>query len=325
MVKRHSMRRDVIGWLFVAPLVLGLLVFLVYPFAASLYWSGTRYDLISAPRWIGGENYRRLAEEVAQGRGFGAALRNTAYYALIATPLTIALGIGLALMLRPAIPGRAAWRTIFYLPSVIPVVATSVLWLWLLDPQDGMINYLLSWVGVPPQNWLSQTTSAVSWEGLSRLPRWLGGDGSLALMGSKDALVLVTLWGVGNWMIIYLAALGDVPQSLYDAAKLDGAGPLRRLWHITLPMLTPVILFNLVMGLVRSVQTFTTVYILSEGTGQPDESLLLVSLHLFIAAFVDLRMGYASAVAWVLLVLLVLATIAIVRTSRWWVYYRFDR
>jgi multiple sugar transport system permease protein len=153
---------------------------------------------------------------------------------------------------------------------------------------------------------------------------WFKGTGEAALsldFGSKDALVLMSLWGVGNFMIIYLAAIGEVPQELYEAAELDGAGPLRRFRHITLPLLTPVIFFNLVMGLIQSVQAFTQVYIVSEGTGKPDGSTLMLSLHLFLAAFKDLEMGYASAMAWILFVILAVCTAALFRSARHWVHY----
>jgi multiple sugar transport system permease protein len=211
---------------------------------------------------------------------------------------------------------------VFYLPAVVPVVATSILWMWLLDPADGMVNYVLGSVGVDSQNWLTQSRAAVSVDGWQTIRGWLAGDNALALMGALDALVLMSVWTVGNSMIIFLAAVGDVPQSLYEAARIDGAGWWGRFRHITVPMLSPVILFNLVMGLIRSVQTFTPVYILSEGTGQPGQSLLLFSLHLFLSAFSDLEMGYASAMAWIVFVILVVCTVALFRTSRHWVFYR---
>lgn len=317
------LRRTLTGLSFVSPWLLGLAALVLYPFAASLYWSFCRYDLLQPPQWIGLANYRRLADELATGQGFGLALWNTAYYALLSVPLSIFLGIVLAVMLSWKVRGQAIYRTLFFLPSVVPVVAAAVLWMWLLDPRDGLMNYVLASAGLPPQNWFASPDEA-AW-----LPGWLptrGADGALhwdaTRFGAKDGLVLMSLWGVGNFMIIYLAALGDVPRQLYQAAQLDGAGRWRRFWHITLPMLSPVIFFNLVMGLIQSVQAFTQIYLVSEGRGAPAGSTLVLSLHLFLSAFANLEMGYASAIAWVLFVLLLIATAALFRTSRYWVYYQ---
>ncbi|MCP4080156.1 MAG: sugar ABC transporter permease [Planctomycetaceae bacterium] len=314
-------RRNLIGYLFASPWLVGFLLLIAWPFAASIYWSFCQYDLINPPEWVGAENYQRLLQEFREGRGFAVALQNTAYYALLSVPLSIIVGMGLAIALSWKVRGQAFYRTAFYLPAVIPIVATSVLWMWLLDPQDGMVNYLLSWLGIPGQNWLTQSRSAFSLQGLETVAGWAAGENQLLLFGSKDALVLMSVWAVGNAMIIFLAAMGDVPEALYEAATIDGAGRFRKFWHVTLPMLSPVILFNLVMGLIKSVQTFTSIYILSEGTGQPGESLLVFSLHLFLSAFSDLEMGYASAMAWVTFVILVVCTLLLFRSSKHWVYY----
>jgi len=302
------MRRELTGLAFVSPWLVGLGLLVVYPFAASLYWSFCRFDLLSPPEFIGTQNYQRLASEVATGERFGQALWNTSYYALLSVPLSIALGILLAIMLSWQVRGQAVYRTLLFLPSVVPVVAASVLWLWLLDPRDGLVNVALSWLSIKPQLWLKGPTEALAPPGFLDC-------------GSKDALVLMSLWGVGNFMVIYLAAIGDIPRPLYEAAELDGAGRLRRFWHITIPMLSPVIFFNLVMGLIQSVQAFTQVYIVSEGTGEPAGWSLMLSLHLFLSAFQDLDMGYASAVAWLMFVVLLVATAILFRTARHWVHY----
>lgn len=304
-----GLRRSIAGLLFVSPWLVGFVGLIAYPFLASLYWSFCRYDLLTPPVFVGTENYRRLAGELLHGDGFGRAVWNTAYYALLSVPLSIALGIGLAVMLSWNVRGRAVYRTLFFVPSVVPVVASSVLWMWLLDPRAGLVNYALPWLGLPGQNWFTSKS-----EGLLSLQ-----------FGSKDALVLMSLWGVGNFMVIYLAAIGDIPQQLYEAAALDGAGRLRRFRHITLPMLSPVIFFNLVMGLIHAVQAFTQIYIVSEGTGEPAGSTLVLSLHLFLSAFQDLDMGYASAMAWMLFVILLACTAALFRTSRHWVHYQGGR
>ena len=248
-------------------------------------------------------------------------LSNTVYYSLLSVPLSVGLGVCLAVLLSAQVRGQAIFRTLVFLPSVIPVVAASILWLWLLDPESGMINYCLSWLGIPNQNWLNQARSAVSPAGFGVLTNWISGQ-PLKLFGSKDALVLMTLWGVGNFVVIYLAAISDIPTTLYEAAEIDGASALRKFWHVTIPLLSPVIFFNLVMGLIRSVQTFASIYVLSEGTGQPGGSLIMLSLKLFLAAFDDFEMGYASAMAWLLFVALLVCTGLLFRTSRYWVHYR---
>jgi multiple sugar transport system permease protein len=299
--------------LFITPWLVGLFALVIYPFLASLIWSFERYDMLSPPHYVGGANYARLADELVTGQRFGQAVWNTAYYAFVSVPCSIALGVLLAVMLSWKVRGQAIYRTIFFLPSVVPAVASSILWMWLLNPQSGLVNYLLTSIGLPAPGWFNSTAEA-AW-----LPGWFAGQGGF---GSKDALVLMSLWGVGNFMIIYLAALGDIPPQLYEAAELDGAGPIRRFWHITLPLLSPVIFFNLVMGLIHAVQAFTQIYITSEGQGAPAGSTLMLSLYIFLAAFKYLDMGYASAMAWSLFVLVVLVTVGLFRSSRHWVYYQ---
>lgn len=301
--------RRLTAWWFILPWLIGFVALVVYPFLASLWWSFCRYDLLAPPDVIGFEHYRRLAGELATGRGFGLALWNTLYYALVSVPLSIALGIGLAVLLSRPLPGRSLCRTIIFLPSVLPVVAASVLWLWLLDPRDGVVNYLLDQVGFGQHLWFQ------------------GRDEFFFSLrfGSKDALILMSLWGIGNWMVIYLAAIGDIPAEMYEAAMLDGANRWRRHWHVTLPLLSPVIFFNLVMGLIDAVQAFAQAYVVSEGTGEPGGATLLVSLHLFLSAFRDLEIGYASAVAWILFALLTLATAFLFGSASRWVHYRGGR
>jgi len=313
--------RSLAGWLFCSPWLVGFCLLFLWPFFASLYWSLCRFDLINPPEFVGLENYQRLAGEIQSGRGFGRALTNTLYYSLLSVPLSVATGVCLAAILSAKVKGQSVYRTLVFLPSVIPVVAASVLWMWMLDPQHGSVNYLLSWIGIDNQNWLNQARSAVSPAGAAALTDWVSGE-PLKLMGSKDALVLMTVWGVGNFVVIYLAAIGDIPESMYEAADIDGAGSLRKFWNLTIPMLSPVIFFNLVMGLIRSVQTFASVYVLSAGTGQPGGSLTTLSLQLFLSAFADFEMGYASAMAWILFVLLLMATIALFQSSKQWVHYR---
>ncbi len=297
---------------FVAPWLVGFLALYGFPFAASFAWSFCQYDLLSPPRWVGSEHYRRLARELVSGEGFGLACWNTFYYAALSVPLSIVLGIVLAIVLSWNVRGRSVFRTLCYVPAVVPTVAAAILWMWLLDPADGLVNRMLALVGCAGQGWFADYREA-AW-----IPAWMGGDGGF---GAKDALVLMAVWGVGNLVVIYQAALSEIPAALHEAAMLDGAGRSRRFFYVTLPHLTPVILFNLITGLIQSVQAFTQMYLVSEGTGAPRQSTLVLSLHVFLSAFQDLDMGYASAMAWIMFVSLLWITWLLIRWSQSWVYY----
>ena len=311
--------------LFLSPWLVGLAALTLWPFAASLYWSFCRYDLLSPPEFIGPDHYARLWNELWQKQQFGQAVWNTGYYALVSVPLSIVLGVGLAVMLSWKSRLQSVYRTLLFLPSVVPAVSVAIVWMWLLDPRDGLVNWLigpdnpvnhsLGLAGLPPQGWFHSVREA-AWP-----PDWSHATAG-RYFGSKDALALMSLWGIGNLMILYLAALQDIPQSLYEAAQLDGAGPLRRFWHITLPLLTPVIFFNLVMGIIQSLQAFTQVYLVSGGEGDPAGSLRVVSLHLFLSAFKNLDMGYASAMVWMFFILTLVVTWLLFVTSRRWVFYQ---
>jgi len=285
-------RRDLTGWLFASPIVIGLLVFTVYPFLASLYLSFCDFDIFTPPRWIGLTNYVTL---FTQDPLFWKALYNVLYYTAFAVPLSIGFGVILALLLDADIRGLSVYRTIFFLPSIVPVVASSVLWLWLLNPKIGLVNMLLSTVGVDGPGWLND-------------PAW-----------SKPSLVIMAVWGIGHFMIIYLAGLKDIPLSLYEAAMVDGASTWQRVRHITLPMLTPVIFFHLVMGLIASFQYFTQAFVMT--AGGPLDSTLFYALHLFYQAFQYLKMGYASAMAWVLFIIVVTITALVFKSQGRWVNY----
>lgn len=308
-----SLHQHRTGLLMIGPWLIGFLVLVLYPFCASFYWSFCRYDLLSEPQWIGWDNYSRIARELVEGDTFARALGNTVYYAILSVALSVVFGIGLALMLSWQVRGRAMYRTLCFLPAIVPTVAASVLWVWLLDPQQGLINGLFESLQIPTQNWF-QSTSAAAW------PASWPSNHEGSIFGSKDGLLMMSTWGIGNLLIIYLAALADIPQQLYEAAELDGANRVQKFCHVTLPMLTPVVFFNVVMGLIQSVQAFTQIYIVSDGQGDPAEATLTLSLHLFLSAFKDLNMGYASAMAWVLFVLVMLVTFWLFRTSRHWVY-----
>ena len=282
------------GLLFAAPWLVNLLVFTLYPIGASLYYSFCAYDALRPPHWIGLENYRVM---FTKDPLFWTALWNTFYIVVVGLPVGMVISLGIALLMNQKLKGMAFYRTLYYLPSITPIVATTILWKWLLNPEMGLVNLALGKVGVHGPNWMG-------------MPEW-----------SKPALILMGLWGAGGGMVIYLAGLQDVPPSLYEAASLDGAGKLAQFRHVTLPMLSPVILFNLIMGLIGSFQYFTQAYVISNGTGGPRDSTLFYALHLFNSAFIDFRMGYACAMAWVLFLLTLAAALAVFRSSARWVYY----
>jgi multiple sugar transport system permease protein len=286
------------GLLFASPWLLGFLLFSLYPLVMSIYYSFTEFNAIYPPVWTGLANYEELFFEDPV---FWTALYNTLYFTLFSVPLSIAASLLIAVLLNQPIPGRPIFRTIFFLPSIVPIVASAVLWLWVLNPDSGLINSLLQqFLGIQGPGWLADAA-------------W-----------SKPALVLMSLWGIGGAIVIFLAGLGDVPATLYEVAELDGAGPWHKFRHVTLPMLTPTILFNLVMGLITSFQYFTQVYVMTGGKGTPVDSTMFYALYLYRVSFYYLRMGYASAMAWMLFVVVLAATVSVLISSKRWVYYHGD-
>ncbi|MCD6350829.1 MAG: sugar ABC transporter permease [Armatimonadetes bacterium] len=286
------------GLIFCAPALLGLLLFMTYPILASFYYSFTRYSVMKPPVWLGTGNYAHLLHDEL----FFKSLYNTAYFAVLAVPLGIVVALGLALLLNMKVRGQALYRTFFFVPSIVPLVASSVLWIWLFNPQNGAINALLR--------------PLFAWLHLGEPPGWLA-DPAWA----KPAIILWSVWGVGGSMVIFLAALQDVPQELLEAAEVDGARAWHRIRHITLPFISPQILFVFIMGLIGAFQFFTPAYVMTNGTGGPVDSTLFYSLYLFNVAFADFKMGYACALAWILFVLIVGFTALIFRTSARHVYY----
>jgi multiple sugar transport system permease protein len=285
-------RRQLVGYLFIAPWLIGFLVFTAGPFLASVYLSFTKYDILSPPQWVGFANYQSLLRDDPL---FWKSLLVTIRYGVVAVPLGTCGAVMLALLLNLEVKGIAVFRTIFYLPSIVPTVATSMVFIWLLNPQIGLINSLLRNFGIVGPAWLSDA-------------RW-----------APWTLVFMALWGVGGGMVIYLAGLKDIPTYLYEAAIIDGANAFTRMRLITLPMLTPVIFFNVVMGVIGAFQYFTQAYILTQGG--PEESTTFYALYLFNRAWRYLDMGYASAMAWVLFLIVVVVTSALFRTQSKWVHY----
>lgn len=285
-------RRPGIGWVFISPWLIGFLFLTAIPFIASLYLSFCRYDVLTPPVWIGLDNYRNL---FFHDPLFWKSIWNTFVYTIFALPIGTVAGIGLALLLSMNLRGMSIYRTVFFLPSIVPMVATSLLWIWLLNPQIGLINNILELFCIAGKPWL-------------RSAEW-----------SKPALILMTVWGVGGSMVIYLAGIKDIPISLHEAALVDGANTWQRTWHITLPMLTPVIFFNLVMGLIGAFQYFTQAFIMT--SGGPEDSTNFYCLYLFQRAFLYLNVGYSSAMAWILFVIVLVSTTALMKTHAKWVHY----
>jgi len=298
---RRERRQFFTGLGFTSPWLLGLAVFTAYPVLASLFYSFCDYSILKTPVWCGLQNYRELA-----GDGlFWLSLRNTLIYAGVSVPLGAVVSLSLALLLNADVRGKPFFRVIFYLPSIVPVVAASMLWIWIFNGQVGLLNWLLAPLlapfGLTPPAWLVD-------------PAW-----------AKSALVIMSLWGTGNAMVIYLAGLQSVPKELYEAAEIDGATGWHRFWHVTLPQLAPVIYFNVVMSLIGALQIFTQAIVMSSaasgGTGTetdgfPARSTLFYTMHLFATAFYDLRMGYASAMAYVLFLIIAGLTWFATRLSR---------
>lgn len=285
-------RALLVGILFLTPWIIHFIAFQVYPFLASLYYSLTVYTLLQPPVFVGTDNYVELFLDDPL---FWTSMFNTIYYMVFAVGLSTVIGISLAMLLNLKVRGMAVYRTIFYLPSVTPLVAVSIVWLWLFNSQYGIINNAINAVGLPTIGWLSD-------------PAW-----------AKIGLVLVSLWGVGSAVIIYLAGLQDIPQDLYEAAEIDGASSWDKIWNVTLPLLSPVILFNVITGMIGAFQYFTQAFIMTGGG--PGDSTLMYSLYLYFNAFRYFKMGYASAMAWILFLLVMTFTLIVFRSSARWVYY----
>ena len=276
-----------LGLAFVSPWLIGVTVFTVYPILASLYFSFTDYNVVSAPRFVGLRNYTELVDDPL----FLRSLYNTLYLAVIGIPVSLTLSLFLALLLNTKVRFQGLFRTIYFLPSIVPAVAVALLWRWFLNPDFGPVNQMIGLIGIEGPAWLAD-------------PTW-----------AKPALILASLWGVGGSMVIYLAGLQNIPVALYEAADLDGANARQRLRYVTLPMLSPVILFNLIMGIITSFQAFTNIYIMTGGG--PSNSTMVYALYLYQNAFQFFKMGYASAMAWVLLLITAAALAVIFRTSGW--------
>jgi multiple sugar transport system permease protein len=284
------------GFLFISPWLVGFCAFVAGPMIASLYLSFTKWELLDRPVWVGFQNYITMFFEDPL---FWKSLYNTIYYTFLAVPLGIIAALSLALLLNQDIKGLSLYRTLYYLPTVTSGVATAILWVWIFNPNIGLLNYFLSLLHIQG-------------------PRWLGDPG-----WAKFSLVIMSLWGAGGGMIIYLAGLKNIPIHLYEAAKIDGANSWQIFWNITIPQLTPTIFFNLIMGLIGAFQTFTNAYVMTQGG--PVNSTLFYVLYLYNNAFQYYHMGYASSMAWFLFIIVILVTLLQFRLARRWVYYETQR
>jgi len=299
-----QVRRSFIkGILFISPWILGFLFFNLYPMTKSFVMSFAEWHLRLPSEWIGLANYANLLHD----RRFWTSLYNTVYMVLFAVPLTVFSAFVFAVLLNLKLRGRSVYRVIYYLPSIVPVVASSMLWMWIFNTNNGILNVFLGYLGIKGPSWLTD-------------PAW-----------SKPALILMGLWGIGNTVIIYLSGIQDVPVSLLEAAEIDGATWLQRLWHITVPMVSSITLFNLIIGVIDMFQYFTQAYIFAAvqaGTtaqqlGSPLDSTLFYSVYLY-NRFQTLKLGYAAAMAWILFVIILICSLLLLRASKRWTYYESE-
>lgn len=295
------------GYLFISPWVIGFLIFIIGPMVASLFFSFTQYGVLTEARWVGMKNYHDLF--TIDRHLMIKAFLNVAYIAGIGVPVSLAAGLGVALLLNTNVRGMRIYRTIYYMPAVVPTVATVILFIWLLnaDPSRGIVNSIWNstisqWFGSVAPGWLTEE----SW--------------------TKKALILMGLWGVGSGMILWLAGLKGVPQTLYEAAGIDGASPRQQFWKITVPQLSPLIFFNTVMGFIGALQIFDQVYVITRGENAgPNDSMLTPVLYLFDNGFKYFRMGPASAIAWVIFVVIILITFGQFKLAPRWVHYEVEK
>jgi len=291
-IKRQRTRDLIKGLLFTSPWIVGFLGFTVYPILASLYYSFMHYDIVRPPRYIGLANYVRLINE---DQTFRLVMGNTLYLVVLGVPAGLVVAFLLASLLNNEMKARPIFRTIFFLPTLVPAVASAEVWRWVYNTRYGLINSWLKSIGFTVIPFLS----SVQW--------------------AKPSLIIIHCWAQGTAMVIFLAALQDVPRSLYDAALVDGANSLQRFWHITIPLCTPAILFVLLTSLIGMFQYFALGWLLTEGG--PNQATEFFSLYLYRNAFQYFKMGYASALAWILFLFILGFTIAVFRSSARWVYY----
>jgi multiple sugar transport system permease protein len=301
---RRRLPPGAVGLLFISPWLVGFVVFMLAPVLMSLYYSLSDYSVLEPPLWAGAENYTRLLHDPV----FWKVLRNTAVYTLVVVPLSTVVAIAIACLLNTNIRWRAFWRAVVFLPSLMPLVAAAMVWMWIFNGELGLLNSSLDPVLGAVNGALGTDLRGPNWLGS---PRWV-----------MPSLILMSLWGIGNAVVIYLAALGDVPRSLYEAAAIDGVSPLGRFRNVTLPMISPVVLFNVIIGVIGAWQVFAAPYVMLGSAGGPDRSGYFYTMYLYDNAFPYGKMGYASAMAWVQLVIVLALTGLTMVMSKRFVYYR---
>lgn len=290
---KSPMRKREAKWfyIFILPWILGFFLFTFFPMAMSAVLSFMKWDYVQAPRFVGWENFITLFHDDV----FYKSLQVTIIYAVFSVPLSLLVSFIFALLLNTGIKGLSVYRTLFYLPSLVSGAAASILWMWMFNPEFGVINTILGYFGIDGPGWIYDKNWAL------------------------PALIIMSLWGVGGSMLIYLYGLQGIPTELYEAAKIDGAGKATTLFKITIPMMTPVIFYNLIMGIIGSLQTFTQAFVMTDGG--PNYSTYFYVLYLYKNAFKNFKIGYASAQAWILFFIILALTALVFRSSAAWVYY----
>jgi multiple sugar transport system permease protein len=289
--RTNAQRRMVTGYLFIMPFILGFLIWFLIPALTAVWLTFTDWNLIRPPRYVGLDNLRQLGNDEL----FWQALKVTTLFTVISVPVSLVLSFILALLMNTKVPGVRFFRTVYYLPSIVPAVANAVLWTWILNTDFGLANVLLRMVGLPKIEWLQN-------------PDW-----------ALPAIILVSLWGLGGSMVIYLAGLQGIPRVFYEAAEIDGAGRWAQLWSITLPLLSPVIFFNLIIGIIGTFQIFTAGFLITNGG--PQNATLFYVLYLYNNGFKFLKMGYSAALGWVLFAIIMLLTLVVFRYVGRMVHY----
>ncbi|MFD0675789.1 MULTISPECIES: carbohydrate ABC transporter permease [unclassified Paenibacillus] len=290
--RSHKRQQVLVGYICVLPAILGVLIFTIGPLLYSLYISFTDWTILKPMQWIGLANYQAIFTE---DLFFYDSLKATALYSIGCVFASIVFCLLVALFLNQDITGRAFFRAVFYLPSIIPVLATSIIWLWLYNPDFGIINHLLSFVGIEKQMWVNSPDTSVL------------------------SMVIIAVWGSGNVIVIFLAGLQDVPKHLLEAVEIDGGGWWHKLTSVTIPLMTPIIFYNVILGFVNSITAFTQAYSMTQGG--PENSTLFYAFYIYREAFQRQSMGYASALAWVLFIIVSFFTYLLFKSSSGWVHY----
>ncbi|MCC9075029.1 sugar ABC transporter permease [Litorilinea aerophila] len=287
-------RRTLVGYIFISPFILGFLLWFLLPAVTALWLAVNDWNLIRPPRFVGADNFLKMGTD----RLFWQSLKVTTVFSIISVPVGLVLSFLLALLMNTKVRGIAFFRTVYYLPSIVPAVASAVLWAWILNTEFGLLNVLLQALGLPKVPWLQD-------------PEW-----------ALPALILMSLWGLGGSMIIYLAGLQGIPETYYEAARIDGAGRWAQLRHITIPLMSPIIFFNLIMGIIGSFQIFTAGYLVTNGG--PQNATLFYVLYLYRNGFEYLDMGYAAALAWILFFIILALTLFVFKYVGRMVHYEIS-